>query len=181
MLFIDAGEPAAYRFVEFFTANIHNHNTRQAYYQAVKQFCDWCTLHSISLTEVNSVLVARYIHELGNRVSRPTVKQHLSALKMLFGFLVVGQIMPTNPTAETRGPKYVVKKGKTSVLSDEEMHVLLDSIDVSKIAGLRDRALIGVMAFSFARVGAVVGMNMEDYIEKGKILVGHPIKKITRK
>lgn len=87
---------------------------------------------------------------------------------MLFDWLVVSQVVPMNPASSVRGPSYVIKRGKTPVLSAGDARVLLDSIDCSKIAGLRDRALIAVMVFSFARVGAVVSMNVEDYYPEGK-------------
>lgn len=113
-------------------------------------------------------MVAAYIEELTTDYSAPTVKQSLAAIRMLFDFLVTGQVIPVNPAASVRGPKYVVKKGKTPVLSREEARKLLSSIDVSTIGGLRDRALIGVMVYSFARVGAVVAMNVEDYFQQGR-------------
>ena len=87
---------------------------------------------------------------------------------MLFDYLVVGQVMKMNPAGAVRGPKHVVKKGKTPVLSIEEAHDLFASIELKTIGDLRDRALIGVMIYSFARVGAVVGMNVEDYYQQGK-------------
>lgn len=87
---------------------------------------------------------------------------------MLVDYLVTGQVMPTNPAYAVRGPKYVAQKGKTPVLTAEETRLLLDSINTSTIVGLRDRAIIGVMVYSFARVGAVVGMNVEDYFQQGK-------------
>lgn len=87
---------------------------------------------------------------------------------MLFDWLVTGQVIPVNPAASVRGPKHVVRKGKTHVLSTEDARTLLDSIDTSNVVGLRDRALIGVMVFSFARIGAVLGMKVEDYYQNGK-------------
>ena len=87
---------------------------------------------------------------------------------MLFDYLVVGQVVALNPASSVRGPKYVVKKGKTPVLSAEEARQLLDSIDVTTIGGLRDRAFIAVMAYSFARVGAVISMTVDDYYPEGK-------------
>jgi len=107
--------------------------------------------------------VAAHIEHLTRTQSAPTVKQSLAAIRMLFDFLVVGQVIPVNPAASVRGPKHVVNKGKTPVLSAAEARELLASINVSTIAGLRDRALIAVMVYSFARVGAVVAMNVEDY------------------
>jgi site-specific recombinase XerD len=112
------------------------------------------------------VAVAAYIEN--HPGSAPTVKQHLAAIRMLFDFLVVKQVVPFNPASSVRGPKYVVKKGKTPVLTPEQARELLDSIDTSKIAGLRDRAILGVMIYSFARVGAVCAMNVQDFHQSGK-------------
>jgi site-specific recombinase XerD len=163
-----AGPRATRRFVEFFTANIRNRNTRLAYARAVGHFLDWCADRRFTLDTIEPVVVAAYIEELGLVHARPTVKQHLAALRMLFDWLVVGQILPANPAAPVRGPKHVVKKGKTPVLSAAEARQLLDAIDTTQLVGLRDRALIGLMLFTFARVSAVAGMRVEDYFQQGK-------------
>jgi len=163
-----AGEHASRRFIEFFTANIRNRNTRQAYARAARRFFDWCAAHGLALEQLEPMLVASYIEELGQSLDRPSVKQHLAAIRMLFDYLVVGQVVKMNPAGAVRGPKHVVRKGKTPVLTAAEAHELFESIDTTTIAGLRDRALIGVMVYSFARVGAVVGMNVEDYYQQGK-------------
>ena len=167
-IFSASGQKAAWKFIEFFTANIRNVNTRLAYARAVCQFSSWCESRHLTLEQLNPFLVAAYVEELGETLSKPSVKQHLAAIRMLFDFLVIGQVLPMNPASSVRGPRYSIKKGKTPVLTAEETRILLDAIDVTKIAGLRDRALIGVMVFSFARVGAVLGMNLEDYYPQGK-------------
>jgi site-specific recombinase XerD len=157
------------RFWEYFTAHIRNRNTRTAYFTAVGQFSKWCEERKLTLERVQPIHVAAYIEELGQVRSKPTVKQHLAAIRMLFDWLVTGQVIPTNPAHSVRGPKHSVKKGKTSVLSAEEMGILLGSIPVQDkkgtpiLIGLRDRALIALMGYTFARVGAAVGMKVEDY------------------
>jgi len=162
-----AGEAAAWRFVEFFTATIRNRNTRTAYAQAIMQFFNWCEKHRIRrLMDIKPVVVAAYIEN--HPAAAPTVKQHLAAIRMLFDFLVTGQIVAVNPASSVRGPKYVVKRGKTPVLRADEARLLLDSIKTDSIIGLRDRALIGLMCYTFARVSAVVTMRGEDYYENGK-------------
>jgi site-specific recombinase XerD len=154
------------RFIEFFTANIRNKNTRMAYVRALVPFFGWCDGQGISLHEIQPVHVAAYIEE--HTGSAPTVKQHLAAIRMMFDWMVIGQIVPVNPASSVRGPKHVVKRGKTPVLKAEQARLLLDSIDISSISGMRDRALIGVMVFSFARVSAVTRMRVEDYYQNGK-------------
>ncbi len=163
-----AGESARDRYLEFLAAHIRNPGTRAVYAQVVRQFSKWCESHKLSLLQVSPVVVAAYIEQLTQRRSAPTVKLHLAAIRTLFDFFVVGQVMPTNPALSVRGPKHVVKKGKTPVLMASEARQLLDSIDCSTIIGLRDRALIAVMVYSFARVSATIGMNVEDYFPQGR-------------
>lgn len=162
-----AGENATWRFIEFFTANIRNHNTRAAYAQAVAQFFRWCEAHGIrELDRIKPVVIAAYIEK--HPAAAPTVKQHLAAVRMLFDWLVTGQIVPVNPASSVRGPKHVVKRGKTPVLKADQARTLLDSIETETILGLRDRALLGLMCYTFARVSATVGMRVEDYYQNGK-------------
>lgn len=167
-LIADAKKNAARRYVEFFTAQIRNKGTRQAYAYAAQRFFHWCEDHHVALADIEPIVVATYIEQLTSVYSAPTVKLHLAAIRMLFDYLVTGHIVATNPAAAVRGPKYVIKKGKTPVLAAKEARKLIDSIDISTIAGLRDRALIGVMVYSFARVSATLGMNVEDAFSRGR-------------
>lgn len=162
-----AGEKASWRFVEFFTANIRNRNTRAAYAQAVTQFFRWCEARGIrELERVKPVLIGAYIEQ--HPGAPPSVKQHLAAIRMIFDWLVIGQIVPMNPASSVRGPKHVVKRGKTPVLKADQARALLDSIETDTIVGLRDRAILGLMCYTFARVSATVGMRVEDYYQNGK-------------
>src|SRR6516225_8143428 len=163
-----AGARTSERFIEFFTANIRNRNTRMAYALAVRQFFNWCEKRGLQLEAIRPTTVAAYIEQLGTDMAKPSVKQHLAAIRQLFDYLVTGGILLSNPAGAVRGPKYVVKRGKTPVLSADQARQLLDSIDVAELSGLRDRALIGVMVFTFARVTAVTTMRVEDYFEHGK-------------
>jgi len=177
-----AGDHAARRFIEFFTATIRNGNTRRAYAKAVADFLAYCQHGGLTLPGIEPVHVAAYIEQLTRSKAAPTVKQHLAAIGMLFDWLTSGGIIQFNPAASVRGPKHVVKRGKTPVLTAKEARDLLDSIAVYEIdeetqqpdpdrpilIGMRDRALIGVMVYSFARVGAALGMKVEDYYTEGR-------------
>jgi site-specific recombinase XerD len=136
---------------------------------AVSRFFGWCEQHRISeLADIEPLHVAAYIEVLGQDFEKPTVKQHLAGIRMLFDWLVTGQIVATNPAHAVRGPKHVVWTGKTTVLDTDQARTLLDSIDISTVVGLRDRALIALITYSFARVSAAVAMDVEDYHPKGK-------------
>lgn len=167
-LVADLGAKAKKRFTAFFTDNIRNRNTREAYFRAAFQFFRWCDEHQLRVETVESYHVSAYVEELGQEKSKPTVKQHLAAIRMLYDWLVVGQIVPSNPAHAVRGPKHVVTQGLTPILDADQMKQLLDSIDVTNIVGLRDRALIGVMTATFGRIEATLGMNVADYFPEGK-------------
>ena len=164
-LILDAGPDAIARFLEFFAARIANARTRAAYGRAVGQFLAWCEARGLRLRDVAPLHVAAYIRT--HPGSAPTVKQHLAAIRMLCDWLVVSQVLPVNPAVAVRGPKHVVTKGATPVLTPAEARKLLDHIDTGTLAGLRDRALFSVMLYSFARVSAVLGMRRGDYFQQG--------------
>ena len=166
-LVADAGEQASWRYVEFFTANISNPNTRRAYARACGNFLTWCDERGLTLTQIRPHDVATYIEAQRTTVAAPSVKQHLAAIRMLFDWLVVGQVMPNNPASSVRGPKHVVKTGKTPVLEADEWRRLIDSIPTNTVRDLRDRALIATLSYSFARITAALTMKVEDLRPRG--------------
>ena len=146
---------------------MRNPNTRASYARAVTRFDQWCIGKKLDLSDLTPFHVASYVEELGQHLAKPSVKQHLAALRMLCDYLVIGQVIPFNPATSVRGPKYSIKKGKTPVLTGSEAKDLFASIETDTIIGLRDRALIGVMAYGFARISAVLAMNVEDFYQQG--------------
>jgi site-specific recombinase XerD len=154
---------ASRRFIEFFTAHIRNRNTRTAYARAAAEFAAWCDRNRLrELRDIEPVHVAAYVESLQGRLAAPSIKQHLAGLRMLFDWLVVGHVLAVNPASAVRGPRHSVRKGKTPVLGPEEARALLDSIPATSPIGLRDRALIALMVYSFARIGAALKMRVED-------------------
>ena len=157
-----ADDRTAWRFVDFFAVTIRNPNTREAYYRAVTRFMDWCEQRGRHrLAAIRPIHVAAYVEQLP--LSRPSVRQHLSAISSCFDWMVSGGTLEANPATSVQRPRHVVRVGRTPVLSDDEARTLLESISIDKIAGLRDRALIGCMLYTFGRVGAVIAMDVEDY------------------
>jgi site-specific recombinase XerD len=166
-----AGDQASTRFLEFFASTIRNPHTRRAYARAVADFLAWCEERAVpSIAAVQPLHVAAWIESQTREHSAPTVKQQLAAIRHLFDWLVTGQVVPVNPAASVRGPSHVVRQGKTPVLEPAEARVLLDRIDVTTPAGLRDRALIALMVYSFARIGAALAMKVEDVFVQNRRL-----------
>jgi integrase/recombinase XerC len=153
-----AGEPAERRSLEFFAANIRNPHTRRADYRAARNFGLVCRRRR-AVDRRRAAGARRHLDRGRDReLAAPSVKQRLAAMRHLFDWLVTGQVVPVNPAESVRGPRHVVTSGQTPVLDPIEARTLLDSIDVSTHAGLRDRALIGLIVYSFARIGAALGI-----------------------
>jgi len=166
-LIADAGDQAAWRYVEFFTANISNPNTRRAYARACAQFFGWCEDRGLTLATVRPIHVAAWVERLREIHGAAGVKQQLAAVRMLFDWLIIGQVVPVNPAAAVRGPKLVVKTGKTPVLDAGKWRKLIDSIPTETVRDLRDRALIATLTYSFARITAALKMKVGDLQPKG--------------
>jgi integrase/recombinase XerD len=169
-----AGPRARKRILEFFGASIRNANTRAAYMRACGMFFDFLTANEVAaLEDIEPLHVAAYLEALkAEKRSVATQKLHMSAVRMLLDYLVTGGIIAHNPALSVRAPRQSVSKGKTPTLSAEEAGRLLRSIKADTIIGLRDRALIGLMVFTFARISAAVGIDADDlFRQKNRLWV----------
>jgi integrase/recombinase XerD len=166
-LVANVGPEASKRFFEFFTVPIRNKNTRVAYYHAIRQFLDWCDRRGFRhLEDIEPITVAAYIEQHAG--SPATIKQHMAAIRMLFSWLTEKGILAMNPAREVKTPKFSRNEGKTPAPPTEDVLKLIDSIDLSHVVGLRDQAILGVLAYTFARIGAVVSLRVKDYFQVGK-------------
>jgi site-specific recombinase XerD len=160
------GVTASKRFFEFFTVTIRNEHTRAAYLHAVRLFFDWCDARGLTLERIEPVHVAAYVeHHPG---SKTTIKQHMSALRMLFSYFVGKGVLSYNPAREVKTEKVRRTVGKTPAFEGDEVARLLASFDTSHVVGLRDRALISVLAYTCARAEAVVRLKVRDYMQSGR-------------
>jgi site-specific recombinase XerD len=157
------------KFFEFFTVPIRNANTRAAYYRAIQQFLAWAERAGYQeLEDIEPITVAAYIEILQRQAAPPTVKQHMAAIRMLFSWLTEKGVLAMNPAREVKTEKFSRTEGKTPAFVEGEVQKLLGAIETTAHTGLRDRALLGVLAYTFARIGAVVNLKVEDYYPSGK-------------
>ena len=163
LIVANSGIAAFDQVLEFFAAQISNDNTRTAYHQAVRNFFVWLEGYDVtSLEQIRPMHVAAWVEDLKTAYSVPSVKLKLTAVTMLLDWLVVKHVLPVNPAKSVRSPRYSIAKGKTPVLSAAEARTLMESIPDSDLIGVRDRALIGLMLYTFVRVGAALAMKRSD-------------------
>lgn len=158
---------AAKRFWEFFMGVSKNHNTRMAYKRATYRFADWCEQYALELSDIEPVHIEAYTQQMEATHAPASIKQHMSALKKLFDFFITGQIVTFNPVDAVARPVERITRGKTDILEPTQMKHLFKSIKLNNVVDYRDRAVIAIMAYSFARVSAVCAMNRESYRTSG--------------
>ncbi len=157
---------------DYFGAKIANANTRDAYLRDTKEFAAWCQDRGIYLHEVTTLRVASFREQLAANGNSPaTIKRKLSALRKLFSYMVETGALSFNPAREVATERIRVKGGKTPALSAEQMRMLFESFDETRLIDLRDRALISVMAYSLARVSAALALTPDDLIDLGRTQV----------
>lgn len=168
-LMLRSGPAVAQGLTQFLAAGVRNAATRDAYARSIRRFAQWCDVRGApDLVSITPLHVAAYIEELGQGHAAPTVKRALAAIRTAFDWLAMRGCLPNNPAAPVRGPRHVVSRGTTPVLTVEETRLLLNAIPRGSVIGLRDLALIGTMVYTFARVSAAVGMRVGDYFQQGK-------------
>jgi len=157
---VRAGANAVFAAEEFFKATLNNPHTRRAYGRSVARFLAWCEQHGVELRQVTPGLAGEYVAQLEG--SAPTKNQALAALRHFFDGLVTRHAVALNPFASVRGIKHSVTEGATPEISVEQARKLLRSLDLGHVVGLRDRAVLGVLAYTGARVGAVARLRLGD-------------------
>jgi integrase/recombinase XerD len=165
-----AGRSAEFAWEEFFQAEIANAHTRKNYLHAVNRFLAWIEGRGLELARITPGDVGEYIQ--GMDLSVPTKKLHLAALRRFFDRLVNRHTCVINPAATVKAERYAVVEGKTPQIDRDQVHTLFKSIDVSKLVGLRDRAILAVLVYAVlvytaARVGAVAKLTLKSFKHDG--------------
>jgi site-specific recombinase XerD len=163
---VAAGGPAArFAWEEFLWGQLRNTHTRRSYQRAVNRFLRWCENRNLSLRTIAPAHVGCFLDELSDVAS--SKKVYLAAIRHLFDILVVRHAVAINPAASVRGPRYQVVEGKTPEIPVDQARRLLHGIGTSHVVGLRDRAIIAVLIYTAARIGAVSGLRIRDYFDAG--------------
>ena len=164
---VQAGDQAARRYAEFFTASIRNPHTRRAYMRACSRFFFWCEQRALDPVSIRPLHVAAWVEQLQQTMAASGVRQQLAAVRMLCDWLVTGQVMPVNPAASVQGPRHVTRTGRTPVLKAGEWRRLMAAIPQETVRDLRDCALIAVLSYSFARISAALALRVGDFRLQG--------------
>ena len=132
---------------------------------AVRKFLAWVEDRGLELPRVSPGDVGEYLE--GLELATPTKKLHLAALRRFFDRLVNRHVTVINPAATVKAERYSVVEGKTPEIGADQARTLLKSIDASNPVGLRDRAVLAVLIYTAARVGAVAKLTVKNLVHDG--------------
>lgn len=163
---VRAGEASMFAYEEFFQGEIRNENTRRAYTRHVHRFLEWCEMRDLELAQVRPGDVSAYMDDL--RVSVPSKHQVRAGLNHFFDFQVRRHAVILNPVTSVRNEKFEREEGKTPMILPHQVKALFESIDTTKLVGLRDRAVLATIGYTAARVGAVSKLRLKDLLHNGE-------------
>jgi integrase/recombinase XerD len=170
-LLIAAGNQAVEPYLELFSVSIRNESTREAYSRAVREFLGWCDREGLrDMQDIQAKDVRKYVGRprsfFGNRYrSTATNKQHMAAIRRFFKLMTEKKILAMNPAEEVETSRLSPSDLKTKVFLPGDVQKILASIDTSHVVGKRDRALLAILAYTFARVSTVTRLHVKDYFE----------------
>jgi integrase/recombinase XerD len=163
-----AGNAAVFAAEEFFYGSIRNEHTRRAYRHAVNRFLAWCEQRGLELGRIAPKDVGQYFDWLRKEnLGIATRKQHLAALRHFFDGMVTRHAIILNPALSVRGDRYAVVEGKTPEISVQNARKLLASIDTASVVGLRDRAILAILAYTSSRAGAAAKLRRGHFYDAG--------------
>lgn len=164
-LVASSGSAAQFAWEEFIYGKIRNPHTRAAYERAIRRFLDHCDSLNKQLPTVSPRDVGSYLDE--QDYAPATKKLHLSAIRHFFDTLVTRHVIMLNPAHSVRGERLQVVEGKTPEITIPQARKLMQSLDTSHVVGLRDRAIIAILIYTAARVGAVATLRRGDFYDLG--------------
>ena len=160
-----AGKAACFAADEFFRVRLSNPHTRTAYAHQVRRFLTWCEEEGLELRQVTPGLAGRFLDELPYKAG--TKNQALAALRHFFDVLVASHAVLLNPFHSVRGVRHPLGEGRTPEASVQQARQLLASIKTEDVYGLRDRAVLGTLICTGARVGAISRLRIQDLRDHG--------------
>jgi integrase/recombinase XerD len=140
---------------------IRNKNTRSAYKTAWRSFFAFSSEYKLELDRVKPYHVGMWLKRHPGGVS--TQRQHLAAVRLLFDHLLEEGVVDINPAARAKPPRLQRERSDTPAFEHEELKAFLGAINLDSLRGIRDKALFSVLAYSWARVSALVGLKVQDY------------------
>ena len=147
-------------------------NTIDSYNRDIKKLIFFLEKNNLSIspTDLNEEIIQQFIYEIAKKVNPTSQARIISGLRSFFDYLIFEKYRETNPTDLIESPKIGRKLPDT--LTEEEINLLIASIDLSKSQGERNRAILETMYSCGLRVSELISLKISDiFFDEGFIKV----------
>ena len=145
-------------------------NTLQSYQRDIMQFEEYVEKNRINYAKMSQEDMKEYLahlQEIGKKTS--TISRNLASLRSFYQFLIRSRKVKRDPTEDIQSPK--VEKRVPSVLTSQEVELLLEQPKDVDLKGTRDKAMLELAYATGMRVTEIISLNIEDVnIEEGFVI-----------
>ena len=165
--------------IDSYISSLPSRNSRLAYSRAITRLVRWCEAKGLSLCKLERANAVQYFAEHDG--SSATLRQNKSVICGLFDHFITLHLATYNPFLQVRITPESSVRLKTPALTINELSLLFERIDCSDIMGLRDRALMGLIFYAFARVSCALQIRASDLsVKEEGVFLCLPDRKGTR-
>ena len=160
--------------IELFLSFIKNEkklsdNTFQSYKRDILQYQNYIDSNNIDYIQANEKDIKNYLAYLNNLNKKPTtISRHLASIRLFYQYLLRNQKVKEDPTEKVQAPK--IDKKAPSILTSEEVTLLLNQPKNVDLKGIRDKAMLEFAYATGMRVTEIISLNIEDVnLEEGVV------------
>ena len=151
-------------------------NTLQSYRRDIRQYEQYLNANNIEYDKVTNENIKEYfksLQKIGKKTS--TISRSLASTRSFYQFLIKTKLITADPTAEFQSPK--IEKKAPSILSSQEIELLLEQPKNIDLKGIRDKAMLEFAYATGMRVTEIISLNIEDVnLEEGYVVCKHNSK-----
>ena len=144
-------------------------NTFQSYKRDILQYQDYINMNNLDYYKVNEGNIKdylAYLNDLNKKAS--TISRHLASIRLFYQYLLKFNTLTEDPTANVQAPK--IDKKAPSILTSEEVTLLLNQPKNIDLKGIRDKAMLEFAYATGMRVTEIISLNVEDInLEEGLV------------
>ncbi len=136
-------------------------NTLESYQRDILQYQEYLEEKKIDYKEVNNENVLGYLDYLkGLDKKASTISRHLASIRLFYQYLLKNKIVKEDPTKGIQSPK--IEKKAPSILSSQEVSLLLEQPNGEGLKSIRDKAMLEVAYATGMRVTEIISLNVSD-------------------
>ena len=145
-------------------------NTLQSYKRDIIQYQNYLEENGINYAKVSKEDIKAYLNYLKQIGKKPsTISRNLASIRSFYQFSIRNKKIKNDPTEDVQSPK--IEKRVPSVLTAQEVELLLEQPKDVDLKGTRDKAMLEFAYATGMRVTEIINLNIEDVNLEGEYVI----------